>query len=108
MPRGIELVWWVAMLLAVIITVWSEQRHSADTMSIVAVVKEAIEEHPATLATILEALEVGSGGVRRDVLVAVDARRSESTEQLRARAVHRTARGPPQSAERRRARTTEP
>ena len=102
MKRGIVLVWLMAMLLAVMVAVWSaESRRTTDPALLGAVVDGGTEEHQPRLATTVEAMEEGISILRRGAPVEIGGQQVESIERHRVCTVRRTARGPPVECRRR-------
>lgn len=96
MNRGIVWVWWMAMLLAVMVTVWpAESRRSVEPVWLGAGVDGRSKEHQPRLVTIAEALEEGIRILRRGALVAIGGPQVKSIQRPRACTVRRSARGPP-------------
>ncbi len=89
-------VWLVAMLLAVVVTLWpGDSRRSTDLVRLGVVIDGGIEEHAPRLATTLEAPEERASILRRGALVELGGQQVEPIQRPRVRAVRRTARGPP-------------
>jgi len=84
MKRGIVWVWWVAMLIAVMVTAW-----------LGAVVGGGIGEHEPRLAITVEAPEEGVSILRRGVLVEIGEQPVEPIQRAHVCTVRRAARGPP-------------
>jgi hypothetical protein len=102
MKRAIVWVWWVAMLLAVRVTVWpAESRHRTEPVWLGAVVDGGSEAHPPRPATTVEALEEEIRILRRGALVAIGGPQVKSIQRPRVCTVRRSARGPPVERRRR-------
>jgi hypothetical protein len=86
------MVWLVAMLLAVMVALWPDERpRSLDAVRLGVMVDGGLEE----LATTIEAMEEGNSILPRDALIEVGGQQVELVQRPRVCTVRRTARGPP-------------
>jgi hypothetical protein len=90
---------WLAVMLAVMVGLWSaERRRSLAGVRLGVVVAGGTEEHRPRLATTIETLEEGNSLPPRGALVEVGGQQVEPVPRPCVRPVRRTARGPPARA----------